>query len=90
MNVNQWAFSAITGYEGPDAACRSASVDDWEEMSLQQLEAQADGMFDSFPPEADVTGSLDTKAVAVAVQQAARAQRGHDWYEAFASLADEE
>lgn len=57
--VNQYAFDAITGYNG------GAAADGWKEMSRADLIEQAEAQAEYAPTDTD--GALDPLAVASAV-----------------------
>lgn len=60
-NINKWAFSAVTGYEGNDFG--SADVDGWEEMSKEELISSIEGQIEFAAPE-NLEGELDADKVA--------------------------
>ena len=64
---NQYAFSAITGYETPDCPFSSASVDDWEEMTDKELATQAEAQI-QFAPD-NTTGVFDAEKVVTALRK---------------------
>lgn len=87
MNANQWAFSAITGFE-PNMPFRSAEVDGWQEMSAADLGEQAEAQVENYlPDDVDATG-FDAAVVAKAVEAAQKAECSNDMYKAYTSIAD--
>lgn len=89
MNVNQWAFSAVTGYEGPDAP-RSAAVDGWQDMSADELRATIEAHIEHYAPAEFRAERAHVDAIIEATQRATECGTAHDWAHVYASLDRDE